>query len=164
MNLTENLMDTGIPGIRFRLPELFPVVVVEELATATLAAQDAGDRVVVLIALSRFADAAEVVAEARLMDPSNLRLRILDTEVSRWNGDTERAINRLRRLQEEFAGTDAEADVLQQLGADFYSTGDIKAAATRFKAAWLGREAAGADPRLIECSRRSFELAQLELD
>ncbi len=153
------LMDTGIPGVRFVLPELRPIVVDEPLAAATLEAQDAGDRVVVLIALGRFADAAEVVAEARLMDPANARLRLLDTEVTRWNGDTERAINRLRRLLEEFAGTDSEADVLQQLGADFYTSGDVKAAATRFKAAWEGRRAAGHDPRLVECSRLAFELA-----
>lgn len=157
------LMDTGIPGVRFALPELRPVVVDDAAAQATLAAQDAGDRVVVLIALGRFADAAEVVAESRLMDPANPRLRLLDTEVTRWNGDTERAINRLRRLLEEFSGTDAEADVLQQLGADFYTSGDVKAAATRFKAAWEGREAAGHDVRLVECSRRAYELTVAQL-
>lgn len=164
MNLVDQLMDTGVPGVRFQLPSLRPVIVDQELADRVLADQDAGHRVVVLIALGRFADAAEVVAESRLMDPSNPRLRLLDTEVTRWNGDTERAINRLRRLQEEFSGTTTEADVLQQLGADFYTQGDVKAAATRFRGAWEGREAAGADPRLIECARRSYELVQLELE
>jgi len=163
VNAAEHLMDTGIPGVRFRLPELRPVVVDEDLALSVLGAQDAADRIVVLIAFGRYADAAEVVAEARLMDPANPRLRLLDTEVTRWNGDTERAINRLRRLLEEFAGTEVEADVLQQLGADFYTAGDVQAAATRFRAAWEGREAAEQDPRLVECSRRSYELARAEI-
>ena len=164
MNLVEQLMDTGVPGVRFQLPSLRPIIVDQAEADRALAEQDAGHRVVVLIALGRFADAAEVVAESRLMDPSNPRLRLLDTEVTRWNGDTERAINRLRRLLEEFGGTAVEADVLQQLGADFYTQGDVKAASKRFRGAWEGREAAGADPRLIECARRSYELVQLELE
>lgn len=157
------LMDTGIPGVRFALPSLRPVVVDEDGARLALGEPDAGNRVVALIAFGRFADAAEVVAEARLLDPSNPRLRLLDTEVTRWNGDTERAINRLRRLLEEFQGTPTEADVLQQLGADFYTKGDVKAAATRFRGAFEGRREAGADPRLVECSRLSLELVLDEL-
>lgn len=157
------LVDTGIPGIRFELPTLRPVVVDDDRAGQVLEEQDAGDRVVTLIALGRYADAAEVVAEARLMDPADARLRLLDTEVTRWNGDTERAINRLRRLLEEFTGTAREADVLQQLAADFYTQGDVKAAASRFRKAWEGREAAGADPRLVEASRLAYTLVADEL-
>jgi len=161
---TATLVDTGIDGIRFELPTLRPIVVDEEGAARTLSEQDPGNRVVALIALGRYADAAEVVAEARLMNPSDARLRLLDTEVTRWNGDTERAINRLRRLLEEFSGTGAEADVLQQLAADFYTQGDVKAAASRFRKAWEGREANGADERLVEASRLAYELVSSELD
>lgn len=155
---TEDMVDLGTPGVLLRIPEMRPVVVDEALAEQTLHGEDMGDRVVVLIALGRFADAAEAVTEARLLDPGNLRLRLLDTEVIRWNGDADRAVRRLRRILDETAGTPGEADVLQQLGADFYSMGDRHAAATRFRDAWRGRVSAGADPAKVECSRLCHEL------
>lgn len=162
---TAVLFDTGIPGLRFELPLLRPVIVDDALADEALRREDhPGDAVLLLIAQQRFGDAAERVAEARLLDPSNVRLRLLDTEITRWMGDRDRAISRLRRLQDEFAGTAAEAEVLQQLGADFYARGDLKAAATRFHAAWRGRISADADARLIECSRLCHELVTAQLE
>jgi Flp pilus assembly protein TadD len=145
------------------LPQMRPVVVDEELAQSVLASSDEGGRVVVLIAQERYSDAAEAVTEARLLAPGDLRLRILDTDVIRWNGDTDRAVRRLRRILEEVTGPEDEARVLHQLGACFYSLGDVHAAVTRFRRAWEGLESVGADPLRVECSKLCYELARADL-
>jgi lipopolysaccharide biosynthesis regulator YciM len=155
--------DLSVPGIRMELPQMRPVVVDEALATTVLNSSDEGDRVVVLIAQGRFSEAAEAVTEARLLEPGNLRLRLLDADVIRWNGDTDRAVRRLRWILEEVTGTADEAAVLHQLGACFYSRGDVHAAATRFRSAWEGLAAADADPVRVECSKLCYELARADL-
>ena len=156
MTKTESI-STGIPGVEFRLPDLRPIVVNDELANQTAQAGEAGDRVVALIAQGRLAAASELVADARLMDPSNIRLRLLDTEVSRWSGDHERAIYRLQQLRKEFEGTADEVDSVQNLGACFYSVGDTLAAASRYKSALEGREQFKCAGVLLNASRAAYE-------
>ena len=150
-------ISTGIPGVEFRLPDLRPIVVDEQLAQETAQNGEAGDRVVALIAQGRLAAASELVADARLMDPRNIRLRLLDTEVTRWSGDPERAIYRLQQLRKEFDGTVDEVDIVQNLGACFYSIGDMLAATSRYKSALEGREQFNASEVLRNASRAAYE-------
>ncbi|MGO3153546.1 MAG: tetratricopeptide repeat protein [Galactobacter sp.] len=163
MTVLETHFALGVPGVEMELPRMRPVVVDENAAMETLRSGEYGDRVVVLIALQRYADAAEAITEARLLDPGNTRLRLLDTEVVRWTGDTDRAVRRLRRILEETAGSADEPEVLHQLGACFYSLGDVRAAVTRFREAWQGREQWHAAEVRQECSRRCYELASASL-
>ncbi|MGO1320050.1 MAG: tetratricopeptide repeat protein [Galactobacter sp.] len=163
MTVMETTFALGVPGVQMQLPQMRPVVVDHDAAMDTLRNGEHGDRVVVLIALERYADAAEAITEARLLDPSNIRLRLLDTEVVRWTGDPDRAVRRLRRILDEIAETADEPEVLHQLGACYYSIGDVHAAVTRFREAWRGREERSAPQIRRECSRRCYELASASL-
>jgi Flp pilus assembly protein TadD len=149
----------GVAGIERDPETLLPVVADEALASAA-AAGDAGDRVVVLLARGDYVAAGELVAEARLADPQDLRLRMLDADVVRASGDPHRAITRLRGLLEEFAGTDREADLHELLGVLHHTTHDHLAAAHRFRRAVDLRIAHGEGPEAVEATRRLLRAAE----
>ena len=153
-------IETNVPGIGRDPETLLPRVVDEELADGLLAGDDPCDKVVVLIARGDHHAAAEVVAETRLADPSNIRMRMLDADVIRASGDTDRAIRRLRKLLEEFGGTGHEAMLHQYLGILQYTAGDPRTAIQRFRTALALHTEAGALPRRIELARRSLEAAE----
>ena len=68
-----------------------------------------------------------------------------------------RAINRLRALLTEFKDTEHEAILQQHLGFAYVESGDLLAAANRFRKALDLRTAAGSDAHLIESSRACLE-------
>ncbi|GAA4372546.1 tetratricopeptide repeat protein [Paeniglutamicibacter cryotolerans] len=156
-------IDTGIPGVRIDGRSLLPVIVDEQLAARTLATGSAGDRTVVLLARGDVLAASELVAETRLHEPRNFRMRVLDADVTRAAGDPQRAINRLRTLLTEYAGTPEEAVLQHHLGLAYFGTGDFHAAHTRFTLALELREAAGAPEFLIASSRSSLAAADARL-
>jgi Flp pilus assembly protein TadD len=160
MSENREWIETGMPGIKRDPETLLPVVVDEQLADGLLAADDACDKVVVLIARGEHHAAAELVTETRLTDPQNMRMRMLDADVIRASGDTERAIRRLRNLLEEFEGSGHEAMLNQYLGILQYNAGDPRAAAQRFRSALALHTEAGALPRRIELARRSLQAAE----
>ncbi|MEE1621124.1 tetratricopeptide repeat protein [Zafaria sp. J156] len=153
-------IETGMPGIKRDPGTLLPVIVDEELADGLLAGDDPCDAVVVLIVRGEHHAAAELVAETRLKEPQNIRMRMLDADLVRATGHHERSIRRLRSLLEEFAGTSHEAMLNQYLGILYYTTGDFKAAVARFRAALELHTAAGALPRRVELACRSLEAAE----
>jgi tetratricopeptide (TPR) repeat protein len=157
-------IDTGVPGVVNDARTLLPRVVDEEVAEQVLAGDDPCDRVVVLLARGDYLAAGEVVAETRLNDPRNFRMRVLDADVFRASGDPQRAIERLRSLLSEFAGTEHEAVLQQHLGVLYFTTGDYRAAVTRFRTALALRVQAGVADHLVNSSSRSLAAAELRLD
>lgn len=159
----ENGIDTGIPGVRIAADTLLPVIVDEQLAAQTLATGNAGDRTVVLLARGELHAASELVADTRLAEPRNFRMRVLDADVTCAAGDPQRAITRLRSLLAEFAGSTDEAVIQHHLGLAYFSARDYHAAHTRFTLALSLREQAGAQEYLIVSSRRSLAAADAHL-
>lgn len=160
---TETGIDTGIPGVRIDELTLLPVIVDERLAELTLATGSAGDRAVILLARGEVRAAGDLVAETRLREPQNFRMRVLDADVTRAAGDPQRAITRLRVLLTEYAGTVEEAVLLHHLGLAYFGIGDFHAAQTRFSSALELRVASGAPEYLITSSRRSLAAAARQL-
>ncbi|MCO1339572.1 hypothetical protein BJH93_11815 [Kocuria polaris] len=151
------LIQTGMPGI-MRDPEtLLPVIVDDEQADALVEGDDPCNAVVVLIARGEYRKAAELVADTRLSDPQNIRMRMLDTDVLRAMGRTEVAIKCLRGLLDEFKGTSHEAMMHQYLGILYYTEGELTAAEHRFQRAKELHTESGAPERRIELARRSLE-------
>jgi hypothetical protein len=82
----------GFPGTAVNPETLLPEVVDEdECAAALEESGDAADHVFVLLARGLNAEAAEMAAAARLLDPTSLRLQVLDAEVLRAMGQFDRA-------------------------------------------------------------------------
>lgn len=153
---THNI-ETGIPGVCFDLQTMTQLITDEALADDTLATGSATDQVVVLLARRQLRAAGELIAETRFNEPQNFAMRVLDTSLTRATGDPKRAANRLRAMLTEFNGTAHEAILQQHLGMAYVESGDLRAAATRFRKALDLRIAEGADERLIDSSRRCLE-------
>ena len=153
---TQNI-ETGIPGVSFDLQTMTQVITDEALADDTLAHGTATDQVVVLLARRQLRAAGELIAETRFKEPQNFAMRVLDTSLTRAAGDPQRAANRLRAMLTEFDGTTHEALLQQHLGMAYVESGDLRAAATRFRKALDLRSAEGADERLIDSSRRCLD-------
>lgn len=160
---TDNI-ETGIPGVLFCPGSMSQVISDEALADATMARGNAAEQVVVLLARGQLRAASELVAETRFKEPQNFAMRVLDTSVTRASGDPQRAANRLRALLNEFNGTAHEALLQQHLGMAYVESGDLRAAATRFRKALDLRTADGSDERLIDSSRRCLEALHSRLD
>ncbi|PQZ93810.1 hypothetical protein CQ018_09175 [Arthrobacter sp. MYb227] len=153
---THNI-ETGIPGVSFDLHTMSQLITDEALADETLANGTATDQVVVLLARRQLRAAGELIAETRFNEPQNFAMRVLDTSLTRAAGDPKRAANRLRAMLTEFNGTTHEAILQQHLGMAYVESGDLRAAATRFRKALDLRIAQGTDDRLIDSSRRCLE-------
>ncbi|GAA3694880.1 hypothetical protein GCM10022377_04590 [Zhihengliuella alba] len=153
-------IETGMPGIKRDPETLLPVIVDEEEAEGLLQGDDPCDAVVVLIARGQLRQAAELVADVRLNEPQNIRMRLLDTDLQRAMGNTEAAIKRLRALLEEFSGTSHEATMHQYLGILYYNAGDLTAARHRFEKALELHTRANALERRTELARRSLQAVE----
>jgi len=160
MSVPGEWIESSVAGVAIDPETLLPVIVDEAAADATLAGGDTQSRIVVLLARGDAVDAADLLAEARLAEPKNFALKILDMQVLRVSGNPERALNWLRAMLDEEAGTEHEAVIQQNLGTMYFATGDYLAAATRFRAALALREAAGEPALLVESSRRALAAAE----
>ncbi|MFJ6416133.1 tetratricopeptide repeat protein [Paeniglutamicibacter sp. NPDC091659] len=160
---THNI-ESGIPGVRFDPQSMSQTISDEALADETMARGNAAEQVVVLLARGHVRAASELVAETRFMEPQNFAMRVLDTSLTRASGDPQRAANRLRALLTEFDGTAHESVLQQHLGMAYVESGDLRAAATRFRKALDLRIAEGADERLVDSSRRCLEALTARLE
>ena len=156
-------VDTSIDGILICPQTMRAYVADEDAAQRSMQVGSPTDQVVVLLARGELAAAGEMIAEQRLLDPTNAHLRVLDTELTRIHGDLQRAINRLRKLAEEFAGTEYEPLMQHHLGMAFYEAGDFRAAITRFTQALEQRQAIDSPQHLLDASRICLQLAQERL-
>lgn len=157
----------GFPGTAVNPKTLLPEVVDEEACTAALAASsDAGDEIFVLLARGLTAEAAEIAADARLADPTSIRLQVLDAEVLRASKHFDRAERVLRAILPTVAGTPMEAWVFQQLGKVHFSNGQFATAAKTFATSLELRVVAGADAAAIYSAtvslKRALDLAERE--
>ncbi len=151
----------GFPGTAVNPETLLPEVVDEDQCAAALELSgDAADHVFVLLARGLNAEAAEMAADARLLDPQSLRLQVLDAEVLRATGHFDRAELVLKALLPTVADSSMEAWINQQLGKVFFSNGNYQAAAKSFSAALNQRVASGADAAAIYSSTVSLQRAQ----
>ncbi|EMQ97626.1 tol-pal system YbgF family protein [Paeniglutamicibacter gangotriensis] len=150
-------IESGIPGVRLNPALMRHEIADAELAAETLRTGPASWQVVVLLAKNELGAASELVAETRFIDPQDFAMRVLDTSLTRASGDSQRAISRLRALLTEFKDTEHEAVLQQHLGFAYVESGDLLAAANRFRKALDLRTAAGADAHLIESSRACLE-------
>ncbi|WP_269939861.1 tetratricopeptide repeat protein [Arthrobacter sp. HY1533] len=155
----------GFPGTAVNPKTLLPEVVDEEACADALAASDdAGDTIFVLLARGQAAEAAEVAADARLANPSSIRLQVLDAEVLRATKNYDRAERVLRSLLPEVTGTTNEPWVFQQLGKVHFSNGLYEAAAKNFATALELRVASGSDASAIYSAtvslKRALDLAE----
>ncbi|WP_427018027.1 tetratricopeptide repeat protein [Pseudarthrobacter sp. P1] len=140
---------------------LLPEVVEPEVCSEALErSTDPADEVFVLLAQGRVGEAAEAAAEARLKDPSSFSLQVLDADILRANGDTERALARLKVLRADVANTANESWVHQALGKVYFSAGNYAAAANSFALALDQRVAAGADAAAIYSSTVALRRAR----
>ncbi|MCW4464795.1 hypothetical protein OK351_04650 [Glutamicibacter sp. MNS18] len=155
--------DTTIDGILIDPETMRAYVADEAAARRSMEVGSPTDQVVIHLARGELSQAGEMIAEQRLLDPMNAHLRVLDTELTRMQGDLHRAINRLRKLAEEFAGTQYEPLMQQHLGMAFFETGDYRAAITRFSTALELRQAINAPRHLLDGSRICLEIAQERL-
>jgi hypothetical protein len=146
-------IESGIPGVRLNPSLMRHEISDAALAEETLRTGSPAWQVVVLLAKGELRAASELVAETRLSDPQDFAMRVLDTSLTRAAGDAPRAINRLRALLTEFKDPEHEAILQQHLGFAYVESGDLLAAANRFRKALDLRTAAGADAHLVESSR-----------
>ncbi|MFJ2620215.1 tol-pal system YbgF family protein [Glutamicibacter sp. NPDC087344] len=151
---------TSIDGVLIDPETLKPYIADAQAADRQMQIGSPTDQVVILLARGELAAAGELIAESRLMDPTNAHLRVLDTELTRMQGNFDRAINRLRKLAEEFAGTYYEPLMHQHLGLSFFAKGDYKAAATRFRKALDQRVAMGDEDYLVNASSMCLQIAE----
>jgi predicted Zn-dependent protease len=150
----------GFPGTAVNPQTLLPEVVDEETCAEALAqSTDAADHVFVLLARGHTAEAAEVAAEARLLDPESTRLQVLDAEILRAKGQFDRAELVLKALLPAVTATPMEGWINQQLGKVHFSHGNYAAAAKSFSAALESRVASGADAAAIYSSTVSLQRA-----
>ncbi|MCQ9164376.1 tetratricopeptide repeat protein [Arthrobacter sp. STN4] len=150
----------GFPGTAVNPHTLLPEVVDEEQCAAALEESgDAADHVFVLLARGLHAEAAEMAADARLLDPESLRLQVLDAEVLRAGGQFDRAEHVLKALLPTVGDPSMGAWINQQLGKVFFCNGNYPAAARSFSAALDQRVAAGADAAAIYSSTVSLKRA-----
>lgn len=157
-------VDTSIAGILINPQTMRAYVADEAAAQRSMELGSPTDRVVVHLARGELSQAGEMITEQRLLDPMNAHLRVLDTELTRVQGDLHRAINRLRKLAEEFAGTEYEPLMQHHLGMAFYETGDYRAAITRFCLALEQRQALDSPEHLLQASRICLEVARARLN
>ncbi|MBG0741589.1 tetratricopeptide repeat protein [Paeniglutamicibacter antarcticus] len=155
----------GFPGTAISPTTLLPEVVDAEACDQALSTtQDPADRIFVLLARGRVAEAAEAVADARVADPVSFRLQLLDADVLRATHHTERAVARLKCLAADIASTAMESWVHQQLGKVHFSAGNYPAAVRSFSTALDQRVAFGEDAAVIYAStvavRRALDLAE----
>lgn len=151
---------TAVDGVLIDPDTLKPYIADEQAAERQMQVGSPTDQVMILLARGELAMAGELIAESRLIDPTNGHLRVLDTELTRMQGDFDRAINRLRKLSEEFAGTRYEPLIQQHLGLSFFAKGDFKAAATRFRKAMDLRIGIDDDAYLINASSTCMQIAE----
>lgn len=156
---------TAFPGVAMNPRTLLLEVVDEEACAAALEASvDAADHVFVLLARGLNNEAAEVAAEARLLDPESLTLQILDAEVLRATKHYDRAEVVLRSLLPAVQGSALEALAIHDLGKVQFSKGNYDAAAKTFSAALAHRVANGAGAADIYAStvalNRALDLAE----
>jgi tetratricopeptide (TPR) repeat protein len=122
----------------------------DDPALEVLVALWAGDPGEALARLQPLIDAA----------PTNWRWRALRADAGRDLGDHLAAIADYRQLLSAHAGSAREAVLVQHLGKAYFAAEDYPSAATCFERALTLREAAGADPSLVESSRTALERAR----
>ncbi|PYI67425.1 hypothetical protein CVV68_09995 [Arthrobacter livingstonensis] len=157
----------GFPGTAVNPETLLPEVVDEDQCAAALEiSNDAADHVFVLLARGLTAEAAEMAADARLLDPESIRLQVLDAEVLRATRHFDRAERVLKSLLPTVADSSLEAWIRHQLGKVYFSNGNYAAAAKCFSTALEERVASGADASAIYSStvslQRALDLADRE--
>ena len=122
----------------------------DDPALEVLVALWAGDPGEALARLQPLIDAA----------PTNWRWRALRADARRDLGDHLAAIADYRQLLSEHAGSAREAVLVQHLGKAYFAAEDYPSAARCFERALTLREAACADPSLVESSRTALERAR----
>ena len=151
---------TSIDGVLIDPKTLRPFINDEQAADQSMASGTPTDQVVIHMARGELALAGNLIAESRFEDPTNAHLRVLDTELTRLQGDFDRAINRLRKLVDEFSGTYYEPLMQHHLGMSFFEKGDYKAAVTRFRTALEQRQQMGSSQHLLNASAACLRLAE----
>jgi|GEM_PF-597002 len=158
---TSEWPESGFPGIKVNPLTRRYEIVDEELVQTSLSGDDrpwAG--VFVLMVQGKTTEAAELLAEARMVDPESFELLLLDTEILYTRGRLEAAYERLHRLLAQYRGTAHEAEVLQHLGNTYYSSGDFGRSADAFQEALELRVASHASPELIYSSTVALQQAR----
>lgn len=155
----------GFPGTAVNPTTLLPEVVDEELCVSALAeSTDPADEVFVLIARGQTTDAAEAAANARLANPTAVKLQILDADLLRATKHFERAEKALKNLLGQSSDASMDAWIHQQLGKVYFTSENFDAAAKSFSTALDQRVAAGADAADIYAStislRRALDMAE----
>jgi len=151
----------GFPGTAVNPKTLLPEVVDEAACeTALELSDDPADHVFVLLARGLTNEAAEIAAEARLSDPTSIRLQVLDAEILRATKHLDGAEKVLKALLPGVAETPLEAWINQQLGKVYFTGGHYAAAAKSFSTALDQRVAAGADAVAIYSATVSLRRAQ----
>lgn len=155
----------GFPGTAVNPRTLQAEVVDEEACAAALElSTDPADAGFVLLVRGQAAQAAELVAQARLSDPASLRLQLLDADILRATRNLDAARTVLKTLLPDVAGTAAEPLVHHQLGTVHFAGGDYPAAVKSFGTALDQWVALGADASFIYAStvslRRARDLAE----
>jgi len=153
--------ESGFPGIKVNPLTRRYEIVDDELVQTTLAGDErpwAG--VFVLMVQGKSTEAAELLAEARMVDPDSFELLLLDTEILYTRGRLEAAFERLRRLLGQYRGSVHEAEILQHLGNTYYSSGDFSRSADAFQQALELRVASHASAELIYSSTVALQQAR----
>ncbi|WP_203336118.1 tetratricopeptide repeat protein [Nocardioides limicola] len=107
--------------------------------------------------------AAHELITTKLQSDGGVRLRALLGDTLRDLGRHEEAITAYVDLVEECRGGPREAVMRQHLGKALFTAGRMAEAATEFEAALALRIDSGADPALIESSRRALARAQRDV-
>ncbi|MDP5226053.1 MULTISPECIES: tetratricopeptide repeat protein [Arthrobacter] len=154
--------ESGFPGIKVN-PVTRRSEVVDEDAVDAALAQDPRPwaEVFVLMARGRSTEAAELLTEARMVDPESYELLLLDTEILFTRGRLEAAFERLRKLLTRYRGSSHEAEILQHLGNTYYGSGEFSRSIDAFRQALELRVAAHASPALIYSSTVALQQARL---
>lgn len=151
----------GFPGMAINPQTLLAEVVDEEKCAIALAeSADPADEVFVLIASGQTSLAAEVAANARLLDPAGFKLQILDADLLRATKHYERAEMALKHLMLESTGPSQEAWIHQELGTVYFSNNNFDAAARSFSSALDLRVSSRADASNIYASTLSLRRAR----
>jgi Flp pilus assembly protein TadD len=150
----------GFPGTAVNPRTLQVEVVDQEACTAALScSNDPADAVFVLLAEGRTAEAAELAAQARIADPGSFRLQVLDADILGATRRTDRALELLRRLTADVAGTPREAVLHQVQGHVHFGAGQYAAAVQSFTRALNQRVANGSDAGSIYSSTVALQRA-----
>ena len=132
-------------------------VITDESAFRSLHAADPALEVLVALWSGDPDKALEVLGPLLDSAPDHWRWRALRADARRDLGDHHTAIADYLRLVSEHAGTGQEPVLVQHLGKAYFAAEDYVSTVNCFERALDVRTAAGADPSLVESSRRALQ-------